>query len=297
MELATHHRSAKPFVASFLDVSPVSPAIGAEVRDVDLATIDDATFQAIHAAWLQYNVLLFRNQNISDAELASFSHRFGELDYSPPNENGVMSPPEFAEILILSNVIEDGVAIGSLGNQECIWHTDMNYNEKPAKGSILYALEIPTAGGDTGFLNTYLTYDALRDELLEQIESLTIKHDSTTNSAGFRRVGSAEVVDIQTSPGVCHPIIRTHPETKRKTLYLGRRRYAYIPGLSLKESEALLDELWAHAIQEKFFWHHQWQVGDVVVWDNRCAMHRRDDFPQNERRIMHRTQIKGDKPY
>lgn len=297
MELETHHRSRKPPVARSLEVVPVSPAIGAEIRGVDLATLDDATFDAIHTAWLENNIILFRNQNINDAELASFSQRFGELDYSPPNENGVMSPPSFAEILILSNVIENGIAIGSLGNQECIWHTDMNYNEKPAKGSILYALEVPNIGGNTGFLNTYLAYDALSAELRHRIEGLTIKHDSTTNSAGFRRVGSAEVVDIQTSPGVCHPIIRTHPETKRKTLYLGRRRYAYIPGLLLDESEALLDELWAHATQEKFFWHHQWQAGDVVVWDNRCAMHRRDDFPQNERRVMHRTQIKGDKPY
>ena len=294
-ELQKH--SKMPQVAPTLDIVPVSAAIGAEVRGVDLAAIDNATFSEIHAAWLQYNILLFREQNISDAELVSFSQRFGALDASPPNENGVMSPSGFAEVLILSNVIENGVAIGSLGNQECIWHTDMNYNEKPAMASVLYALEVPKAGGDTGFLNSYLAYDALPAKLHRRIESLQIKHDSTTNSAGYRREGSEEVMDITTSPGARHPIIRTHPETNRKTLYLGRRRFAYIPGLSLDESEALLEELWAHATQEKFYWHHQWQAGDVVVWDNRCTMHRRDDFPQSARRIMHRTQIKGDKPY
>ena len=297
MELEAQSSSEMPPMARPLDVLPVSPAIGAEVRGGDIATIDDATFESIHAAWLQYNVLLFRGQKISDAELAAFSKRFGELDYSPPNENGAMTVPDFPDILILSNVIENGVAIGSLGNRECVWHSDMNYNEKPAKGSILYALEVPEQGGNTGFLNTYLAYDALPDDLHRRIEGLKIKHDSTTNSAGYRRVGSEEVTDIQKSPGVCHPIIRTHPETKRKTLFLGRRQYSYIPGLSLEESEALLDELWDHTIQEKFFWHHRWKAGDAVMWDNRCAMHRRDDFPQSSRRLMHRTQIKGDKPF
>ena len=297
MKLETQKRPEAPFITGQVDIVPVSPAIGAEIKGVDIATIDDDTFGAIHAAWLQYNILLFRGQKISDAQLAVFSKRFGKLDYSPPNENGAMTVPDIPEILILSNIIENGAAIGSLGNQECIWHSDMSYNEKPAKGSILYALETPDAGGDTGFLNTYLAYDALPAELLQRIKGLKIKHDSTTNSAGYRREGSDDVTDIRTSPGAIHLIIRTHPETKRKTLYLGRKRFSYIPGLTLEESESLLDELWAHTTQEKFFWHHQWQVGDVVIWDNRCAMHRRDDFPQSARRLMHRTQIKGDKPY
>ena len=297
MELETQKHPEAPPVTSQLDVVPVSLAIGAEVKGVDLATLDDATFDSIHAAWLKYSVLLFRGQSISDADLVSFSRRVGELDELPPNENGVMSVPKLPEILILSNVIENGIAIGSLGNQECIWHTDMNYNEAPAMGSILYALEVPEAGGNTGFLNTYLAYETLPAELHRRIKSLTIKHDSKTNSAGYRREGSEKVTNIRTSPGARHPIIRTHPETNHKTLYLGRRRFAYIPGLSLEESETLLDELWAHATQEEFTWHHQWQTGDVVLWDNRCTMHRRDDFPQSSRRVMHRTQIKGDKPY
>lgn len=297
MELKTQDQTSAAIVANSFDVRPISPAIGAEVMGVDLSSIDGQTFAAIHDTWLNYNVLLFRDQNISDQDLVSFSRRFGELDESPPNENGVMSVPSLPEILILSNVIENGVAIGSLGNQECIWHTDMNYNIRPPMGSVLYALEVPETGGNTGFLNCYKAYDELPDQLHKRIEKLQIKHDSTTNSAGYRREGSEEVTDVRTSPGTCHPIIRTHPVTKRKALYLGRRRFAYIPGLSLDESEALLDELWAHADQEKYYWHHEWRAGDVVAWDNRCTMHRRDDFPQSSRRIMHRTQIKGDKPY
>ena len=297
MELEQHQSSEGSFLDTSLDIDPVSDAIGAEIKGIDLALINDQTFAAIHAAWLKYNVLLFRDQTISDSDLVAFSRRFGELDESPPNENGVMSVPGLPEILILSNVIENGVAIGSLGNEECIWHTDMNYNERPPMGSVLFALEVPPKGGNTGFLNMYRAFDALPVELHRKIERLTIKHDSTTNSAGFRRVGSEEVGDIRTSPGAIHPIIRTHPETKRKALYLGRRRYAYIPGLSLEDSEALLDEIWAHTTQEQFYWHHKWRAGDVVVWDNRCTMHRRDDFPQSSRRIMHRTQIKGDQPF
>ena len=289
--------SSSPPSARSLEVVPISAAIGAEIKGVDLAKVDAATFAAVRNAWLEHCVLLFRDQDISDADLVAFSRRFGELDESPPNENGVMSPSGFPEILVLSNVVENGVAIGSLGNQECIWHSDMNYREKPPMGSMLYALEVPPSGGDTGFLNAYTAYETLPAPLKRRIEGLEIKHDSTTNSAGYRREGSEDVTDVTVSPGTRHPIVRTHPETKRKTLFLGRRRYAYIPGLALADSEALLDALWAHATQEKFTWHHHWRVGDVVCWDNRCTMHRRDDFPENLRRVMHRTQIKGDRPF
>lgn len=280
-----------------LDIRPLSDALGAEVRGVDLANLDEATIQAIRRAWLDHIVLLFRGQTLSDGDLVAFSRHFGDLDEAPPNENGTGGVDAFPEIIVLSNVKENGKPIGALGHGEAIWHSDMNYIEEPAAGSVLYALEIPPAGGDTGFCNMYTALDALPAALRTRLDGLQIKHDSSTNSAGFVRQGSEPVTDVTTCPGAVHPIVRTHPESGRKALYLGRRRHAYIMGLPLEESETLLDEIWSHATQNGFSWHHQWRVGDVLMWDNRCAMHRRDEFDPNSRRIMHRTQIKGDRPF
>lgn len=280
-----------------LDITPVSDAIGAEIRGVDLTKIDDPTFAALHAAWLDHGVLLLRNQSMSDADLVAFSRRFGDLDEAPPNENGKGGVDGFPEVLVLSNVKENGKAIGALGNAEAIWHSDMNYIAEPPTGSVLFSLEVPETGGDTGFCNMYKALDELPASIRTRIADLKIKHDSSTNSGGFLREGAKPVTDVRECPGAVHPIVRTHPETGRKALYLGRRRYAYIMGLDLNESEALLDEIWSHATRDSFTWHHRWRVGDVLIWDNRCAMHRRDDFDDNARRIMHRTQIKGDAPF
>ena len=139
--------------------------------------------------------------------------------------------------------------------------------------------------------------DELPETLHRRLEGLAIKHDATTNSAGYLRAGIAPAADLTRSPGACHPAIRRHPESGRPALYLGRRHLAYVPGLALAESETLLDQLWAHATQERFTWHHQWRAGDLLIWDNRAAMHRRDSFDAGARRIMHRTQIKGERPY
>src|SRR3546814_812766 len=180
-----------------------------------------------------------------DAELVAFSKRFGVLDIAPPNENGTLDVPGYPEVLVISNVKENGKPIGSLGNAEAIWHTDMNYIAEPPTASCLYALEVPPRGGDTGFPNMYRALEEMPQDLLRRIEGLRIKHDSSHNSAGFLRQGAAPVTDVSTCPGAVHPIIRTHPETGRKALYLGRRRYAYIVGLPVAESEKLLDEIWA----------------------------------------------------
>ncbi len=280
-----------------LDITPVSPAIGAEVRGVDLATIDDATFEALHKTWLEYGVLLLRNQSLTDAELVAFSRRFGDLDEAPPNENGKGGVDGFPEVLVLSNVKENGKAIGALGNAEAIWHSDMNYIAEPPTGSVLYSLEVPDTGGDTGFCNMYKALEELPADIRHRIANLKIKHDSSTNSGGFLREGAKPVTDVRECPGAVHPIVRTHPETGRKALFIGRRRFAYVMGLDLDESESLLDDIWSHATRDDFTWHHQWRVGDVLIWDNRSTMHRRDDFDDSARRIMHRTQIKGDAPY
>ena len=277
-----------------IDVVPVSEAIGAEIRGVDLSYIDTNTLDQIHQSWISHCVLLFRDQEITARELVIFSKHFGDLDIAPPNENGQVGVDGFPEVLVLSNVKENGRPIGALGNGEAQWHTDMNYIDQPPLGSVLLGVEVPDQGGDTGFCNMYGALEELPDLLRRQINGGQIKHDSSTNSAGLLRKGADAVTDVTACPGAIHPIVRTHPETGRQALYLGRRRNAYIMGLTLANSEALLDELWAHATQPKYAWHHQWRVGDVIMWDNRCAMHRRDSFDENQRRIMHRTQIKDD---
>jgi taurine dioxygenase len=140
----------------------------------------------------------------------------------------------------------------------------------------------------------YRAYDSLPDELKRRIQGLLLKHDGTYNSGGYVRQGVAAVDDPISSPGALHPLVCTHPETKRQLLYLGRRRNAYVQGLALADSESLLDQLWRHATREELTWHNEWRVGDLVLWDNRCTMHRRDPFDASARRIMHRTQIKGE---
>ncbi len=276
-----------------LDTIALSDAIGAEIRDIDLAHIDDATFTAIHDVWIRFQVLRFRNQKLTDAKLVAFSRRFGELDIAPPNENGTRDVEGFPEILVISNVVEDGVEIGSLGSGEAAWHTDMSYIPTPPIGSVLYAWEVPRRGGSTSFLNMYRVLETMPDSLRRKIEGRYIKHDATTNSAGYLRAGTENSDDVRTSPGTAHPIIITHPETGRDTLYLGRRHRAYVVDMDVDASEALLGELWSHTNQKEFTWHQEWSVGDLVMWDNRCTMHRRDAFDSKDRRIMHRTQIKG----
>jgi taurine dioxygenase len=194
---------------------------------------------------------------------------------------------------VISNVVENGVAIGGLGDGEAVWHSDSCFNEIPPSFSILHSLEIPPAGGDTGFSNMYAALETLPPELLRAIRGKTIKHDLRYTSGGQLRPGYTGLEDIRTTPGPRHPIIRRHPDTGCDALYLGRRPYAVITEVSTGESEALLDALWAHAATPALSWHHQWRVGDILIWDNRCVMHRRDAFDPSSRRIMHRTQCMG----
>jgi taurine dioxygenase len=276
-----------------LQVVPAGAALAGEVRGVDLRGIDDSAFAAIHRAWLDHLVLLFRDQDMDDDDLIAFSRRFGELDLAPIQENGRRFVEGHPEIYVVSNVIENGVAIGSLGAGEAVWHTDMSYLEDPPKASMLYAIEVPPAGGSTGFTNMYRAYEELPEALKRRIAGRRLKHDGTYNSGGYVREGITATDDPVASPGTCHPIVCAHPETGRRCLYLGRRRNAYIEGLPLAESEALLDDLWRHATREELSWYNAWRVGDLVLWDNRCTMHRRDPFDAASRRIMHRTQMKG----
>jgi taurine dioxygenase len=277
-----------------LEVARTGGGVGAAVRGVDLRRIDAATFAAIHRAWVEHQVLLFRGQSLDDDELIAFSRRFGGLDHAPVQENGRRFVEGKPEIYVVSNVVENGVAIGSLGAGEAVWHTDMSYLDDPPKASMLYALEVPPAGGDTSFSNMYTAFETLPAALKRRAEGLMIKHDGTYNSGGYVRLGVTPTDDPRASPGAVHPLVCRHPESGRRGLYLGRRRNAYLMGLELADSEALLDALWEHATKPEFAWTHRWRVGDLVMWDNRCTMHRRDPFDNAQRRVMHRTQIKGE---
>ncbi len=278
-------------------VRPFAAPLGADIEGVDLQRLDDTTFAAIKQAWLARKVLRIRGQDIDDDALADFSRRFGTLDRSPISTTGKLYQPTRPEVLVISNIIVDGVAIGGLGNGESIWHTDMSYNPVPPDASVLYGIEVPEGHGDTWFCDMEAALDAMPDALRQRIAGLACKHDSSRNSAGELRAGFQESYPPEEQPGAVHPLIRTHPETGRQSLFLGRRRNAHIVGLPFAESQALLDELWSYAGRPAFTWVQQWRKGDVVIWDNRCVMHRRDEFDQGLRRLMHRTQIQGSKPF
>ena len=278
-------------------VRPTGAALGADIEGIDLAgALGPEAVDAIKRAWGEHLVLRFRGQRLGDEDLLRFSRQFGELDWAPIA--AANDAPEGRQyVMVVSNVVENGVAIGQLGAYEAIWHTDMSYIAEPPMASALYALEVPPSGGDTGFCNMYVAFETLAPELRRQVEGRVCRHDASRNSAGELRRGFVDMPDPSQTVGADHPIVRTHPVTGRKALFLGRRRNAYIPGLSLHDSEALLDALWAHASDPAIAWYQQWQVGDLILWDNRAVMHRRDAFDPATRRVMHRTQIKGDRPH
>jgi taurine dioxygenase len=277
-----------------IEVTPLGKALGAEVGGVDLSRpLAAETLGQVRRAWLDHMVLRFRGQSLSDPQLIAFTRQLGELDPPGPNPYGRPFIPEHPEINVISNIKVSGVPIGGLGDGEAIWHADMTYVEKPPMGAVLYALEVPPSGGDTFWANMAIAYETLPAALKEKIEGRSAIHDATYNSAGDRRKGYEEVTDPRRAPGARHPLVRTHPESGKRGLFLGRRRNSYILDLALAESESLLDQLWAHATQAEFTFCQQWRKGDVVMWDNRCTLHRRDPFDPDARRLMHRTQIKA----
>ena len=287
-------------------IKPFGGALGADIEGVDLANLDSAAFAEIEAAWMAHSVLRFRGQSIGDIALMRLSRRFGELDRIPIRAADVTTsddprdrvPPEAREyITVISNEKHAGKLIGGLGNYELVWHTDMSYNPEPPTASLLYALTVPPTGGNTWYCSMYRAYESLPADLAARVAGLTCIHDASRNSAGELRLGFDDVSDPRRTIGARHALVRTHPITGRKALFLGRRRNAYIPELSLPDSEALLDRLWAHATQPQFCWAQVWRKGDLVIWDNRCVMHRRDPVDDSDDRIMHRAQVRGDKPF
>ena len=283
--------TAIPLKSARVQVEPLPYALGAFVTQVDLRRLDSSAFAAIRAAWLEHLVIVIRDQQLTDDDLTAFSARFGVLDEVPIVSKG-QAPRYNKHISVISNLIENGVPIGGLGDDEVLWHSDTSYRDFPPSASVLQALEVPSQGGNTGFANMYLALETLPPALRDRIDTLNVKQDITYTAGGQLRDGFTPVTDVRKCPGAIHPLVRTHPDTRCDALYLGRRRNAYVIGMEVAESEALLDTLWTHATQDFLAWHHQWQAGDVVVWDNRCVMHHRDPFDSGDRRIMHRAQAR-----
>ena len=278
-------------------IIPIGEMIAADIQDANLSQpLDDVSIAAITKAWNENLVLRFRNQHLSDADLIRFSSYFGELDPPGPNPYGVTFLPEFPEINVISNVKDDtGVPIGNLGDGEAVWHADMTYIDNPPEAGILYALEVPVGQGDTYFANMVAAYNDLPSDLRGAIEGKTLIHVAAHNSAGMLRKGYEEITDVKLTPGARHPLAY-EDQHGRVSLFLGRRPHAYIVGMEESDSDSLLDALWAHATRPKYSWHNEWQKGDLVMWQNRMVMHRRDAFDPSTRRVMQRTQLKGKSP-
>jgi taurine dioxygenase len=300
--------SRKANTLETLEIVSTGKALGAEIRGVDLSLpIPDDVKRAIRQAWLDRLVVLFRNQQLTPAQYLEAARIFGTPQIGGARkyyEKACLKSPVYAlpqpEISVLSNLDEHGNPTErntGLGSMEVVWHSDNSYIEKPPAGSCLYSLEVPAKSGHTSFNNQYLAYETLPADLKRAIQGRRSIQDSTRNSAGVPRPGAQLPERPADVPGPHHPLVRIHPETGKPALYLGRRRAypsQYILGLSEEESEKLLDRLWAHATQDKLKWTHHWKVGDLVVWDNRCAMHYRDPVDPTQRRVMWRTQFQGE---
>lgn len=277
--------------SSTITVTPLSPAIGAEVAGVDLrAALDADTAALIRRAWLDHLVLLFRGQKLDQEDLVRFVTCFGKPAQrsSPKDEQTRGQARLHPKIMLISNIRENGEPIGSLPDGELDFHHDMMFREVPGKASALYAIEVPTQGGNTLFANNYAGYETLSDELRRRFEGRRAFHRYNFGSAqrGDGKGTRALAESI-------HPIFRTHPETGRKAIYVNRLMTEYVVGMPRAESDALLARLFDHAERREFVYEHVWRVGDVVIWDNRCSMHARTDFPSTERRLMWRSTVEG----
>ena len=287
-------------------VVPMAAPLGAEIRGLELKQLDDATFKCLHDAWLDNVLLVFRGQSMAAEDLVNLVRRFGtpvtssnlhqrSLEERAGNRLYHLPP----EVTIVSNVREGDQSIGILGDGEVVWHSDFSFKERPTAARMLVAMEVPPRelGGNTFFLSCYAAYDALPADMKQRISGMTVKQADIIDTAMKLRPGASLDADIRTVPGPSHPVISTHPDTGHNLLFLGRRHGAYVNGCSLEESEALLNQLWAHCTQPRFCYEHRWSVGDVVVWDNRATLHRRDPFDSKSRRVLFAAQVEGHRPY
>lgn len=304
--IASTATQERPQSSARVKVVPAPAALGAEVHGIDLKSIDARTFETLHGAWLDNVLLVFRNQSMAAEDLVKLVKRFGtpvsssklhqrKLEERTANQLFNLPP----EVTVVTNLKENGVAVGILGDGEVVWHSDFSFKEKPTAARMLLALEIPPSelGGHTYFINCYAAYDALSDEMKSHVSGKTIKQADIIDTAMKLRPGASLSDDFRTTPGPSHPIISTHPETGHNMLFLGRRHGSYVNGCSLEDSEALLNALWAHCTQPQFSYVHRWAIGDVVIWDNRATLHRREAFDSSSRRVLYAAQVEGHRPF
>jgi len=293
-----------------VEVIPSGAALGAEIRGVDLSRpVPEETKALLRKAWAEHLVLLWRDQKLPDLSFLEAAAIFGtpkepaarKYEVAGGYKIGGRRVPLNPNVSLISNLDEDGNPVkhnGGLGSYEVVWHSDNSYVAVPPAGSMLYAVVLPTdGGGDTWFNNQYRAYDELPAELKQAIAGRMQRHDASRNSAGVLRPTVKLPTTPEEVPGPAHPLVRVHPVSGRRALYLGRRRdwpSNHILGMSNEESEVLLDKLWAHATQEKYAWKHVWRLGDLVLWDNRCAMHYRSEVDATQARVMYRTVIDGE---
>ena len=275
-----------------IDIEPLSPAIGVEVRGVDLATpLPEADFARIRRAWEENCIVLFRGQNLGEGEQVAFASRFGTLGTNV-NETDPLKLGAHPAVLYVSNIRLDGKLTGILPDGEMFFHSDTCYLERPAMASMLYAMELPKAGGHTLYANGFAAYDALPDTMKRRLAGRRALNVYDYDGSPTHR---AETLP----PGVkqyAHPVIRTHPPTGRKSLYVNRLMTWAILDMPEEDSRALLDILFDHQEEPRFVYEHDWRLGDVILWDNRSCLHARTDFDPGERRRLRRVTVLGEKP-
>jgi taurine dioxygenase len=270
-------------------VRPLSPALGAEISGVDLRNPIDASLkQQFLDAWHAHLVILVRGQELDEDQQVRFAETFGPPARVTSGRTfpGIKNP----SVMLISNIRQDGKVIGALPDGEMHFHTDQCHQEMPAAATMLYAMEIPSKGGDTLFANAYAAYETLPDDIKRRIDGRRALNAYTTDVT--TRTGSYD--DAKSS--YWHPVVRTHPATGRKALYINRLMTREIEGLPKDESEALLEMLFDHQEQPQFVYAHVWRPGDILMWDNRCSLHARTDFSADERRLLRRVTILGEKP-
>ncbi len=267
---------------------PLSPALGAEILGIDLRDpIDDALKQKLLDAWHQHLVILLRDQVLDEDAQVRFAETFGTLAKTTSGRAFSVKHPS---VMLVSNIREDGKPIGALPDGEMHFHTDQCHQETPAKATLLYAIEIPSKGGNTLFANAYAAYETLPGDIKAHIAGRRALNAYTSDTT----LRSANYDDAKSS--YWHPAVRTHPATGRKALYVNRLMTREIEGLSRDESEAILQQLFDHQEQPKFAYEHVWRPSDIVMWDNRCTLHARSDFSAGERRLLRRVTVLGEKP-
>jgi taurine dioxygenase len=270
----------------FLDINPVAGSLGAEVSGVDLGSITDEVFDEIYRAFLEFQAVIFRNQTLNSDRYLAFARRWGEITLYPYIK-GLPTHPEILEILKTEN---DGYAFGN------VWHTDGSNYAVPPKATMLHAIELPPSGGDTMFANMYDAYETLSpalQALLGDLKALNAGEKKLAFTSEIKSMTPKESGDMQVN--AVHPVVRTHPDTGRKALFLGHR-VAHFAGMTAAESAALVAYLRNHAIRPEFTCRLRWQVGSLAIWDNRCTQHYAVDDYVGHRRRMHRITIEGEEP-